>query len=83
MSIMKLTPKYEKKKKITLKFSIYVQIHCFTRAHITFKMSTIFKKVKPLVSFCIRWWYKVFIFIFQVLEKKQIFISPQIKNKQY
>lgn len=52
-----------------------IQLVLFTKAHITFKMSAIFKKVKPLVSLCIRWWYKVIIFIFQVLEKKQTFVD--------
>lgn len=55
----------------------------FTKAHITFQMSTIFKKVKPLVSLCIRWWYKVIIFIFQVLEKKQTFVRLHFKNKEH
>lgn len=49
--------------------------------YITFKMSAVFKKIKPLISLCIRWWYKVIIFIFQVLENKETFVRLHIKNK--
>lgn len=71
---MKITHKQEKTQITLLHLlqSMYISssLLLFTKAHVTFKMSTIFKKVKPLVSLCIRWWHKVIIFIFQVLEKK-------------